>query len=267
VLPFAIESCLSQTVSDFELLVVGDGCTDYTADVMAKFTDPRVKWFDRPKAPGFGYAHRNFALREALGELIAWQAHDDLWMPRHLEKMLALFSNPRIEWAHSRPTWVTPEGWICPANFFLDDPATRKLFLSMGDSLLHANCVVHRRSCTNRHGYWNEKLPSCGDWDYWKRIIKGGSSASFAVLREMTTLHFRAKWRTDANAHSPRLNTWRDWHHKPGELQSALRLLITDGRAPQQIFWQQINDETYGWPEKINDLILRADTSRHWNSP
>src|SRR5580693_3421541 len=81
VLRWAIVSALAQTFADFELLVVGDGCTDDSAAVVAGFPDPRVRWFNLPANSGHQSTPNNEGLRQARGELIAYLGHDDLWLP------------------------------------------------------------------------------------------------------------------------------------------------------------------------------------------
>ena len=71
VLPFSIQSVLNQTFPDFELLVVGDGCTDDSADVVAKFNDSRVRWINLPRNTGTQAGPNNEGLRQALANEFA----------------------------------------------------------------------------------------------------------------------------------------------------------------------------------------------------
>src|SRR6266513_1317224 len=89
VLPYSIGSALRQSFTDFELLVVGDGCTDDSAAVVAATDDPRVRWINLPVNSGHQSAPNNEGLRQARGEIIAYLGHDDLWLPHHLQVLLS----------------------------------------------------------------------------------------------------------------------------------------------------------------------------------
>src|SRR3954454_8989205 len=89
VLPYSIGSVLRQTFTDFELLVVGDGCTDDSEQVVASIDDPRVRWINLPENTRHQSGPNNEGLRQARGELIAYLGHDDLWLPHHLAAHVA----------------------------------------------------------------------------------------------------------------------------------------------------------------------------------
>ena len=257
-LPFAIRSVLSQTLQDFELLIVGDGCTDSTSEVVSRFDDPRIRWFDLPKAPNFGYANRNIALRSARGHYIAFMPHDDLWLPDHLELLHNVVSQPGVELVYSRPLWVIPSGMIAPGTFNLEHEPTLKSFLAMERSGLPAGCVVHRRECFAKYGYWNEALPSCGDWDMWARIINGGGSNNFAYLGEPTCLHFRAHWHTDSYMIVHKLNVWKRLHADEGLLPTQLKIAVADGLTEQEAIWQEMSAHPKEWSKQLRSGVRQV---------
>ena len=84
----AIQSVLRQTYGHWELLVVDDGSTDNTDEVVTSFADARIKYFKNPRNVGAALT-RNRALREARGEWIAFLDSDDFWSPGKLERQLA----------------------------------------------------------------------------------------------------------------------------------------------------------------------------------
>jgi len=258
VLPFAIRSVLAQSVEDFELLIVGDGCTDNTADVITSFKDPRIRWFDLPKAAYFGYANRNIALRQAKGALIAFMAHDDLWLPDHLEILADAFKDKKTEIAYSRPVWVAPDGAIVPGTFDLRENTTLDAFLNRKRNGIPAGCVAHRRTCFSKYGYWNENLSKCGDWDLWSRIIEGGGRKNFAYLDIPTCLHFRAIWRTEANAGPPELKIWKEIHNLKNFIPSPLKFKVPENITEQEAFSNAISTNPGKWTQELRSAIKLA---------
>jgi glycosyltransferase involved in cell wall biosynthesis len=83
----ALESVLAQTWSDFEILVVDDGSTDGTADVLRRYLS-RITLLSSPH--GGAYAARNLAIRQARGALVAFIDSDDVWHPDRLECQVSL---------------------------------------------------------------------------------------------------------------------------------------------------------------------------------
>ena len=108
--------------------------------------DARIRWFDLLKAPHFGYANRNIALRQATGDLVAFIAHDDIWFPDHLELLSGQLERGAAEWAYSRPLWVSTDGFVVPIGVNLTNEDELEHFLTEANSI-PAPCVMHRRSC------------------------------------------------------------------------------------------------------------------------
>jgi cellulose synthase/poly-beta-1,6-N-acetylglucosamine synthase-like glycosyltransferase len=240
VVGLAIESVLSQTEPDFELFVVGDGCTDDTATVVRSFKDPRIKWFDLPKAPGFGYANRNIALREASGDLVAFMAHDDLVLPDHLSLMAQAFESPEIEWAYSRPLWVTDAGDVIPFAVDLRLRDQLDAFLTTANSI-PASCVVYRRALHERVGMWPEGVAASSDWDLWKRMVGSRDGRNLGYVRSPTALHFRADWRTVDNWGPPPLAAWSN-RVRSSWWPEKLRFSVA-GPSPQRALATAIREE------------------------
>ena len=253
VVGFAIRSVLAQTEPDFELLVVGDGCTDATADVVTSFDDPRIKWFDLPKAEGFGHANRNIALRQAKTELVAFAAHDDLLFPDHLERLCAYFADPSVDWAYSRPLWVDYDGLMVPSTTDLRDVDQRTRFLT-GYNTIPASNVVYRRRVHDEIGLWPESGRSGGDWDLWKRIVRR-LGVRIGYEAEPTAAHVRANWRTGSA-----WNPMPDWFEfaRRGSWPGSLRIRVGDGQLAQEAIWEEMSGHPAEWAASVRSGVFEA---------
>ena len=77
----ALESVRRQSFGDWEVVVVGDRCTDSTRDVVASFADPRLRYIDLARNIGEQSGPNNIGIHAAHAPLIAFLNHDDLWFP------------------------------------------------------------------------------------------------------------------------------------------------------------------------------------------
>lgn len=87
-----IESVLSQTYQNWELIIVDDGSTDNTEEIISQIKDNRVKFYKAGKI-GIGIRLKYIGIERSDGDLVAFQDSDDLWAPAKLEKQVAVFND------------------------------------------------------------------------------------------------------------------------------------------------------------------------------
>jgi GT2 family glycosyltransferase len=97
----SIGSLLLSDFSDFELIVVGDGCTDDTAEVVRSFADPRIRFVNLPSNSGFQSVPNNTGVDLARGRYILFLNQDDLYFPDHLATSIAFMEREKAEIAWS----------------------------------------------------------------------------------------------------------------------------------------------------------------------
>jgi glycosyltransferase involved in cell wall biosynthesis len=196
VLRCALRSTLWQTLEDFEVLVVGDGCTDDSGEVVASFGDPRLRWHNLPVNSGCQGVPNQRGLELARGRYVAYLLHDDVWHPRHLEYLVRGLERRDADLAYSLACVIGP-----PGSGYRVFHGLRSL--ARVDWSLHPSSTMHTRELAVRAGGWRHRRESglYPDTDFTLRAR--ARARRIVAVRRVSAFVFPAAPRPDSYTADP----------------------------------------------------------------
>lgn len=168
-LPFAIESVLSQSVHDFELIVIDDGSTDGTAELMNRYlSDSRIRYLQQENQ-GQSVA-RNRGIAEARGQYICFLDSDNAWVKSKIETSLKAFEdNPAADIVYGDYIVIDGEGAEQGVNRMArySGRITPQL---LRDNFVSMNTTMTRKRCFDEMGGFDNADRLAEDYGLWLRF-------------------------------------------------------------------------------------------------
>ncbi len=224
----AIASVLAQTIDDFEIVVVDDGSTDDTGEVVRGLGDPRIRLLPLGRNRGAAAA-RNAGIAAARGELISLLDSDDEYLPAFLERMRATLagtdSSIGFGWAGTHKVSSSDVDGLrleisrrrIWSPRFPSRHAAWRYCLSHNAPWGTNNGVTFKAFVFAKSGLFDEAMLACEDVDLLIRLMR---DFDFAVIPEcLVVVHEDAPQRVDAN----RLNQANAWARMYGKYRDDLR--------------------------------------------
>lgn len=190
VLRFAIASALAQTYPRLEVVVVGDGCTDDSEEVVAFFQDERVRWHNLPENSGSQSTPNNVGIELARGEYVAYLGHDDVWLPSHLSLLMDAVLASGADAGYAVTELIGPPG----SGF----RRLRGIDSDEWGGVPPPSAVVHRKGLLGEIGPWRDyrTIAALPDDDFMVRARRHG--ALFVTSQAMTVVKFPSFFRPNS---------------------------------------------------------------------
>jgi len=191
----ALESVLSQTYKNYEIIVVDDGGEDVSEMINSLDHGGKIIYLRHEDGKGPS-ATRNTGLKVAKGKYIAYLDDDDIYYPTHLETLIPFLerSNYKVAYSDSyqaSQTWITDRYVITDKKIKYNFDFDRQKFLVC--NYIHIISIVHRRELLDEVGLFDEKLETHEDWDLCVRLSQAcdfyhipKATVEFRVRDDMT---------------------------------------------------------------------------------
>jgi glycosyltransferase involved in cell wall biosynthesis len=192
----AVDSILKQTFKDFEFLIINDGSTDKTEEILKSYGDSRIKVYNNKENIGLSKS-LNIGLKMAKGEYVARQDADDISMPDRL--------NRQADFLNTHPDYAVVGTF---ARILNENSEEIRLFrrptedIDIRKSLRTDNCLVHgsvmiRMSFLLDVGFYNEAMERSQDYELWLRLAKKyymKNIADFLYCRRMKNKNLKTNY-------------------------------------------------------------------------
>ncbi|NER34463.1 MAG: glycosyltransferase [Oscillatoria sp. SIO1A7] len=164
-----VESVISQSQPDWELIAIDDGSQDSTVEILSSIGDPRVKVFSYfNSGPS---TSRNRGIARARGDYISFIDADDLWTPDKLESQLqALQKHPQAALAYSWINFIDESSQFARRGSYVALNGNVYANLLIVNFLESGSNPLIRREALTEVGGFDESLTHGEDWDLWLRL-------------------------------------------------------------------------------------------------
>ena len=165
----AIESILNQTFTDFEFIIVNDGSTDDSLEIIQSYNDERIKIINNEKNIGLTKS-LNKALKAARGEYIARQDADDISLPNRFEEQVKYFEeHPETALLGTNNYFIDEKGKIVGKRIVLAKPGIKDLF---EENHFNHGSTMFKKEVIDKLGGYNELIKYSQDYELWLRIAE-----------------------------------------------------------------------------------------------
>lgn len=184
----SIESILSQSYPDWELLITDDCSTDNTFDIIESYQekDSRIKGFKNNFNSGAAVT-RNNSIGKASGEFIAFLDSDDLWLPDKLEKQIAFMKNNKISFSFTAFSTIDSSGHSLGKTVDLQGENISFSYQDMLKKKATLGCSTVMFKKESFDDFFMPLIRTGQDYALWLKLLKGGSRAY--LINEVLTFY------------------------------------------------------------------------------